>query len=134
MRAVGKLDQFAKETLAREIPSVTHGWLLRMVGLLPMTAAVYDEVLRFVTTKTDDPQMRDRQLRMVRAFVDTTPEVSAELVGRGERAALRRVLARRGLALSPEQEAQIDACTDLDTLLRWVDQAVVAESTAEALR
>ena len=50
------------------------------------------------------------------------------------RETLRRVLALRKLALSPEQEQQIDACTDLAMLHRWHDQAVFAESAAEALR
>src|SRR5262249_29811843 len=53
---------------------------------------------------------------------------------KGERSALRRVLAVRKLPLSTEQERQIEACTDLATLRRWHDQAVVAASTVEALR
>ncbi|MFT3770113.1 MAG: hypothetical protein QM820_32185 [Minicystis sp.] len=51
-----------------------------------------------------------------------------------ERETLRRVLALRKLPLSLEQEQQIDACTDLATLRRWLDQAIFAESAAEALR
>ena len=51
-----------------------------------------------------------------------------------ERETLRRVLALRKLSPSPEQEQQIDACTDLATLRRWLDQAIFAESAAEALR
>jgi hypothetical protein len=50
------------------------------------------------------------------------------------RSALRRVLAVRKLPLSPEGERRIDACTDLDTLSRWHDQAVLAASADEALR
>jgi hypothetical protein len=44
------------------------------------------------------------------------------------------VLALRKLAVSPEQEQQIDACTDLATLRRWLDQAIFALSAAEALQ
>ncbi len=51
-----------------------------------------------------------------------------------ERSTLRRVLALRKLALSAEEEQRIDACTNLATLRRWHDQAVFAESAAEALR
>ena len=51
-----------------------------------------------------------------------------------ERRSLRRVLALRKLALCPEQEQQIDACTDIETLRRWLDQAVFAETAADALR
>jgi len=50
-----------------------------------------------------------------------------------QRVALRRVLARRALVLDADQEARIDQCTDLATLERWLDQAVVASSAAEAL-
>ena len=46
---------------------------------------------------------------------------------------LRRVLALRKLSPSPEEERRIDACTDLATLRRWLDQAIFAESAAEAL-
>ncbi|MGK3987704.1 hypothetical protein WME99_31980 [Sorangium sp. So ce136] len=47
--------------------------------------------------------------------------------------ALRRVLARRGLALSAALEAQIDGCSELATLERWLDQAVTAASAGDAL-
>jgi len=50
------------------------------------------------------------------------------------RSALRRVLARRGLTLSATEEDRIEACADLATLERWLDEAVVAESVADALR
>ncbi|MFO0757767.1 MAG: hypothetical protein U0359_14830 [Byssovorax sp.] len=51
-----------------------------------------------------------------------------------ERATLRRVLALRKLPLGLEQEQQIDACADLATLRRWLDQAIFAATAAEALR
>ena len=51
-----------------------------------------------------------------------------------ERSVLRRVLAVRKLALDVKVDQRIDACTDLDTLRRWVDQAVLAPSAAEALQ
>jgi hypothetical protein len=53
---------------------------------------------------------------------------------RADRSTLRRVLALRKLELSAEQEQQIAACADLETLRRWLDQAIFAESAAEALR
>jgi hypothetical protein len=49
------------------------------------------------------------------------------------RNAVRRVLARRGLPVDAQDAARIDTCTDLATLERWLDQAVAAASTAEAL-
>jgi hypothetical protein len=50
------------------------------------------------------------------------------------RAALRHLLARRALATSAADEAKIDRCTDLRTLNHWLDQALTAETAAEALR
>jgi hypothetical protein len=136
------LDAFARWVMARRPPE----WLTRMVELLPMTAAVYDEMLRFVVTKSDDPVINERKRRMVRVLVDTTPEVRQELANEvrqevanevhldDARASLRSVIEVRALALHPEEDARIDACTDLDTLGRWHKQAVVAPSVAEALR
>jgi predicted transposase/invertase (TIGR01784 family) len=59
-----------------------------------------------------------------------------EIAGRlkATRSALRRVLARRKLDLRPEDSARIDACTDLATLERWLDEAAVAESAEQALQ
>ena len=49
------------------------------------------------------------------------------------RAAVRRIVALRKLTLRPADEARIDACTDLATLDRWLEQATAAQSVAEAL-
>jgi len=51
-----------------------------------------------------------------------------------ERATLRRVLALRKLELKADGEARINACTDLATLQRWLDQAVLAATAEEALQ
>lgn len=51
-----------------------------------------------------------------------------------ERATLRRVLALRKLGLTADGEARINACMDLATLRRWLDQAVLAATADEALR
>ncbi len=50
------------------------------------------------------------------------------------RAMLRRVLSMRQLVPSRQDEAQIDRCDDLGTLDRWIEQALAAQSVAEALR
>jgi hypothetical protein len=42
------------------------------------------------------------------------------------RAALRRVLVGRQLTPSPDDDARIDACTDLTILERWLDRAITA--------
>jgi hypothetical protein len=50
------------------------------------------------------------------------------------RAALRRLLSRRGLTTTAEQDASIERCADLSTLHRWHDDAAVAASADQALR
>jgi hypothetical protein len=74
--------------------------------------------------------------------LEASPETREEVLREGAqaghlaeaRSSLRHVLAARGLAPSTEDDARIDACADLDTLHRWIDQAVVAPSIAGALR
>jgi hypothetical protein len=51
-----------------------------------------------------------------------------------ERGTLRRVLSLRKLVLDPRLEQQIDACSELGTLRRWLDQAIFAKTAADALR
>ena len=60
--------------------------------------------------------------------------VKAEARLVGARAALRRVLARRKLALSADDDARIERCASLADLERWHDAAVDAGSAADALR
>ena len=50
------------------------------------------------------------------------------------RAALRRVLVHRQLTPSNDEDARIEACTDLATLERWNDQAFTAVSVTDALK
>ncbi|WP_437735181.1 hypothetical protein [Sorangium sp. So ce1335] len=50
------------------------------------------------------------------------------------RALLRRLLARRRLELGADELARIEACDDLATLERWLDQSLTAETAADALR
>ncbi|HSN98890.1 MAG TPA: hypothetical protein VLS89_11415 [Candidatus Nanopelagicales bacterium] len=50
------------------------------------------------------------------------------------RAALRRVLVRRGLELGAGDQARIEGCRDVGTLNQWLDQALTAVSIDEALR
>jgi hypothetical protein len=106
--------------------------------LRSVSDAVFDELCRFVATKTDDPVHRARQRRALRALVDMVPAVKKEIVDdalvEDKRGALRRVIAVRHLPCSAGDEARIDACADLPTLRRWLDQAVVAASAAGSSR
>jgi hypothetical protein len=52
---------------------------------------------------------------------------------REARRSVGRVLSRRGLVVTAEQQARLDGCEDLATLERWHDQAITAASADEAL-
>jgi predicted transposase/invertase (TIGR01784 family) len=51
-----------------------------------------------------------------------------------KRRALARVLTRRGLPLTQEAHARIEACGDAKTLDRWFEAALAAEAVEDALR
>jgi hypothetical protein len=117
-------------------------WLFRVLTYLPMSTSAYQDLEGFLLPATDDPDVVARIQKLARSLLDRAPDVREELIEKGieqgrlkeDRDGLRRVLALRKLALSPEQDARIDACADLETLRRWHDQAVFAASTADALR
>jgi hypothetical protein len=103
-----------------------------------MSDATYEDLRLYTLPKTDHPRLVEQRARTAKWALDCAPEVREELLGEGrlegERSSLRRVLARRRLPLTAEDGARIDACTELATLERWLEQAVDAASTAEALR
>ena len=67
------LDEFALWVKSRRPPP----WLLRMVEFLAMSTAVHEELLRYVMTKTDDPDIRARQRLMAKVVVDTRNAIKA---------------------------------------------------------
>ncbi len=113
-------------------------WLGRVLQCLPMSAAALDDLRLYMFPKTDDPAVLERRRMLLDWIVEASPGAGEKLEERGAireaRRALRAVLVARGLALGTEDDERIDACTDHDTLLRWVRQSAVATSTAEALR
>ena len=50
------------------------------------------------------------------------------------RSVLRRIVVLRGFTLGAEQQIRIEACDDLPTIERWLDQAVVVTTMDEALQ
>ncbi|MBA2950379.1 hypothetical protein [Streptomyces himalayensis] len=55
-------------------------------------------------------------------------ELRAEGEVLGMASALLRILDRRGIRLSDSDRECILTCTDLDTLVHWIDRAVTASS------
>ena len=59
-----------------------------MVEFLPMSTAVYDELIRFAALKTADPAILERKRRAAKVLLDLTPELSEELVDKGRKEGL----------------------------------------------
>ncbi len=139
------LDEFGRWVASRR----PLDWVVSMLQYLPMSRPVTEELLeRF--GPSDDPEIEDRRQLILRTLLKTSPETRQRLIDQGRaegrekwreqgrlteaRAALRRVLAHRELALRPIDDVRIDACPDLATLERWLEQAITARTGTEALR
>jgi hypothetical protein len=107
-----------------------------MVEFTTMSTTAADQVLQSIDEDVP-PWRRERRLFMAKTFLRQMPELGREMEEEGAlrhaRSALRHVLARRGLPLAADEEARIDACTDLATLDGWLGNAVVAPTASEAL-
>jgi hypothetical protein len=139
------LDEFGRWVASRQ----PLDWVLSMLECLPMSMPTRQELLeRF--GPADDPRIKARRQYIVEALLEWIPETQQRLIDQGRaegleqgleqgrlteaRATLRRVLARRKLALRRADKARIDACVDLATLERWLDQAITARSASQAMR
>ncbi|WP_438027366.1 hypothetical protein [Sorangium sp. So ce233] len=127
-----------------------------MVQYTTMSTTVREEILRNFE-RSEDPEIRARQREILQALVKAFPDVQQQWLEQGiekgleqgiekgleqgmeagrlveARALLRRLLARR-FALGADELARIEACDDLATLERWLDQSLSAETAADALR
>jgi hypothetical protein len=90
----------------------------------------------------EDPEIEARRQHILKVLLEQDPKMRQQLIDTGvekgrltaTRASLRRVLARRQLTPSKDDDARIDACTDLATLERWLDRAITAVSMPDVLR
>jgi hypothetical protein len=126
------LDEFGRWVASRR----PLEWVLSMLEYLPMSMPTRQELLwRF--GKVEDPEIEARRQHILDVLLEASPQTQQQLRLEGRlteaRAALRRVLARRQLTLSQDDDARIEACTDLATLERWLDRAVTAVSVSDAL-
>lgn len=132
-RSGQKLDEFCRWVAPRR----PFNWVLTMLECLPMSTLTQEELLwRF--SKADDPEVEARRQRILDFLLETSPQKRQQLVSEARlterRAALRQVLVGRQLTPSQDDEARIDACTDLATLERWLDRAITATSILDVLR
>jgi len=99
------------------------------------TLAREDLLWRF--GKVEDPEIEARRQRILDVLLEASPQTQQQLRLEGRlteaRDALRRVLVHRQLTPSKDEDARIEACTDLATLKRWQDRAFIAVSVSDAL-
>jgi hypothetical protein len=126
------LDEFGRWV----VPRRPLEWTLAMLEYLPMSTLAREELLwRF--GKAEDPEVEARRQHILKVLLEASPQTRQELIDEGRlteaRAALRRVLVHRQLTPSKDEDARIEACTDLATLERWNDRAFTAVSVSDAL-
>lgn len=143
VRSGAALVELARWIIGRRSPQ----WVLRMLSSVSMDQGARFDVFRKLPPiePTDDPQLREQRRWLVEELFKREPILRDEVVkpeldaAREEarkdeaRRVVRRVLSQRGLALTPQQEARIDAQTDLEQLERWLDKAITATTAEEAL-
>jgi hypothetical protein len=131
------LDEFCRWVAPRR----PLDWVLSMLDYLPMSMPTHEELLwRF--GKAEDPAIEARRQRLLDFLLETSPEKKLLLRQEGQqegrltatRASLRLVLANRQFTPSKDDDARIDACTDLATLERWLGRAITAASVSDVLR
>jgi hypothetical protein len=126
------LDEFSRWVAPRR----PLDWVLTMLDYLPMSMPTREELLRRFAP-VDDPEIMARRRHSLKVLLEMDPQMRQQLQLEGRlteaRAALRRVLVRRQLTPSKDDDARIEACTELATLERWHDQAVTAVSVSDAL-
>jgi hypothetical protein len=122
------LDEFCRWVA----PHRPLDWVLTMLECLPMSMPTQEELLwRF--GPVEDPEIEARRQRILDFLLETSPQKKQQLMLTATRASLRRVLANRQLTPSKDDDARIEACTDLATLERWLDRASNATSVSDVL-
>jgi hypothetical protein len=127
------LDEFGRWVAPRR----PFEWVLTMLEYLPMSTPTREDLLlRF--GESDDPEIEARRQHILEVLLKISPKAQQRLFDSvrltDTRDDLRDVLAQRQLTASADEDARIDACTDLPTLKRWLRQAVTAASVVDALQ
>jgi hypothetical protein len=138
------LDDFGRWVAPRRPPE----WVLTMLEYLPMSMPTREELLqRF--GPVEDPEIEARRQHILKVLLEQDPKMRQQLIDTGiekgiekgvlegrltaTRASLRRVLAGRQLTPNKDDDARIEACTDLATLERWLDRAITAVRVSDVL-
>ncbi|MFT3767793.1 MAG: hypothetical protein QM820_20245 [Minicystis sp.] len=101
-------------------------------------AAAYFQIVYDVLR---EPVRRALERLIMERMSDTSspaPSFTQRLIELGEikakRQMLLRLVARTGVTFSDEERARIEACDDIPTLDRWLDNAFGAKTAADVLR
>jgi hypothetical protein len=107
-------------------------WVLDMVECVAMSDFARDYV--FHRVEDNSPEQVARRRALGQLILQSDPDLARPFEDKARlaaaRSALRRVFARRGLVVSPADDARVEACTDVALLERWLDEAVVAKTAA----
>jgi hypothetical protein len=134
------LDEFGRWVAPRR----PIDWVLNMLEYMPMSMPTREELIRKFG-KVDDPEIEARRQHILQILLEESPQTQQQLIDKGieqgrlegrlteARAVLRRVLVRRELAPSKDDDARIEACTDSAILERWLDRAITAASVSDVL-
>lgn len=115
-----------------EIPTILATLTTALNSIDPSEAARYAE---YVTVAlTGDAQKEMERLMATKSYL-YQGEYAQSLIAKGEVSgeamALVKVLKARGIPVTDEQQARIQACSDPETLDLWVERAVSVTSTDE---
>ncbi len=90
----------------------------------------------FESMNTKNYEFQSEWARNLVAIGRTEGEAKGAAKGKaeGKATAILQVLQARGIQLSPEIHSQITSCTDLATLDRWIQRAVIAPSAHDVIR
>lgn len=114
-KALGRFGEERAAVYFRLVHSALHEPMRRALGELPVA-----------------PQIK---------WKATLPAFAQQLINRGAvegelkaiRGAVLRLVARAGITLREDERARVDACSDLATLERWVDNILGAKTAADVL-
>ena len=127
------LDEFGRWVAPRR----PLEWVLAMLEYLPMSTLAREELL-WTFGKAEDPEVEARRQHILKVLLESSPQTEQEIFDKGRlaeaRDALRQVLMQRQLTPSKDEDARIEACTDLATLKHWHNRAVTAATVSDALK
>ena len=101
-----------------------------------MDAAAFDDAAARILVAKRNPVLTELEQRNLEqgkdeGFRDGLAQGKDEGFRDGKRTAVLAILAHRGIALSPSQQARIDACNDLTVLDKWLTLALSIESAGQ---